>query len=81
MTATLHVRAWREHRDLSQEEAARRAGIRQATWSRLERGITEPHRLTLAAVAQVLEVQVADLRRTPAALARAQRRARIRRAR
>lgn len=61
----LYVRAWREHKGMSQEEAARRAGIRQATWSRLERGVTNPHRVTLAAVAQVLGVRPDELTRRP----------------
>lgn len=61
----LYVRDWRLRRGLSQEEAARRAGIRQATWSKLERGLTTPHRVTLEAVARALAVQPARLYRRP----------------
>lgn len=62
---TYYVKAWRAHRKMSQEETARRAGIRQATLSKLENGITEPHRVTVAAIAAVLGCRPEDLRKAP----------------
>lgn len=63
----LYVKDWRSKRGLSQEETARRAGIRQATLSKLENGITTPHRVTLAALAAVLGCRPEDLRKRPKA--------------
>lgn len=47
------VKEMREERDLSQEEAARRAGISQSNWSKIERGPTTP------SARQVLQIQMA----------------------
>lgn len=61
----LYIKQWREARGLTQEEAAMRAHVRQATWSFFERGITTPHRATIVAVARALRVKPMALVRRP----------------
>jgi transcriptional regulator with XRE-family HTH domain len=39
--ARTFLREWREHRNLTQEKAAERIGIEQATLSRIERGVIQ----------------------------------------
>lgn len=37
------MRKWRDDAGLTQEQAADQAGVRQATWSDVERGKSTPH--------------------------------------
>ncbi len=46
---------------LTQEQAARRAGIAQPSWARLERTDSDPKLSTLEVVAEALECTVAEL--------------------
>ncbi len=55
------VRVWREHRGLSQEALARRAGVTQAYLSSIETGKSDGSVRVLAAVARALEVDLDDL--------------------
>lgn len=55
------VRACRIAMSLSIAEAARRAGVHTVTWSRIENGHSQPDTDTLAKMAAVLRVAVADL--------------------
>lgn len=53
----------------TQEELARRAGLRQPRIAEIERGDANPRLETLARVARALGVEVADLLRNPEAAA------------
>jgi ribosome-binding protein aMBF1 (putative translation factor) len=46
-----HIQAWREHLGLSQEEAARRMGIKQSSYQQLEKRTARPRKATLEKVA------------------------------
>ena len=60
------IKEWRALREVSQREAARRAGIRQQTWSDIENGYTaRPHPFTLKAIARTLRCRVEDLDQRP----------------
>lgn len=61
----LYLREWRQHLCLTQAQAADRALIRQQTWSDAETGRKRPLRMTLAAMAYALGIEVPDLYRKP----------------
>lgn len=62
MTLATRIRKTRERADLTQSEAARRAGLRRQEWYRLESGGREDPRLsTVRAVAAALGVTVGEL--------------------
>ncbi len=54
----------RKLRALSQEELAQASGVGRATISRIERGETGAHGRTLRKLAEILEVDVAELVKT-----------------
>ena len=57
----LFLREWRNHRVLTQEQLAERAGISQGMISQLEKGTTDFSGETLAALADALQCEPADL--------------------
>lgn len=62
----LRLRAWRQHRGMTQVELARRAALTQQAVSEIERGrVDRPHANTLRALARALRCGLEDLRRTP----------------
>jgi len=63
----LRLRAWREHRTLTQQELADRAGVARRTVVGLETGGRRPHPATLRALASALGATPAQLRRLPPA--------------
>jgi len=63
----LRIRAWREHRTLTQQELADRAGVSRRTVVGLETGARRPHPTTLRALASALGATPAQLRRLPPA--------------
>ncbi|MBI4827488.1 MAG: helix-turn-helix transcriptional regulator [Nitrospinae bacterium] len=50
------VRAWREHKGLTQKNLADRAGITQAALSQMEKPGAKPHRATIRKLANALGV-------------------------
>jgi transcriptional regulator with XRE-family HTH domain len=64
---TIHLRAWREHRGLTQQELADKAGVTQPTVSRIEGGA--PASLyTLGKLADALNITPTELWNMPPAL-------------
>ncbi len=61
LDGTNPVKAWREHRTLTQEALAVQAGISKAYLCQLETGKREGAIKTLRAIARVLQVQIDDL--------------------
>lgn len=61
LTTGQRIRRAREAADLLQEAAAKRAGIEQTYWSRIERGVHEPGIPLLRKVARALDTTVAEL--------------------
>lgn len=57
----LHLRAWRKHRNLTQEQLAERSGISQGMISQLEKNATDYSGETLAALADALGCEPPDL--------------------
>jgi len=57
----LFVREWREHRGMTQEQLAERAGMTTASLSRIERGLQPYHQGTLDALAGALHCDPVDL--------------------
>ena len=55
------IKAWREHFGLTQEELADRAGIRQPSLARLERGDSTPRKSTLKKLADAMDLIVEQL--------------------
>ena len=55
------IRAWRTHLGLSQAEVAKRAGVSQASLSRIERTRTKPRKETLKKLATAMELTVEQL--------------------
>ena len=55
------LRRLREARGLSQEATAHAAGVSLNTYSRIERGHTTPNWATVVALADALEVPLAEL--------------------
>ena len=52
------IQAWREHLNLTQEEAAERMGVKQASYQQLEKKTARPRQKTLEKVAQAFEIDV-----------------------
>lgn len=52
------IQAWREHLDLTQEEAARRMGIKQSSYNQLEKKTAKPRKATLENVAAAFGIDV-----------------------
>jgi ribosome-binding protein aMBF1 (putative translation factor) len=61
LDGTKPIRAWREHRGLSQDDLARAAGIDAAQLSEIESGDGSGAPATLRKLAQALDVQLDDL--------------------
>lgn len=55
------IRAWRQHRELTQEQLAERVGMTHGAISQLERGEVNYTQPTLEALAEALSCQPADL--------------------
>ena len=51
------IQAWREHLMLSQEEVARRMGIKQSSYQQLEKRTARPRKATLEKVAAAFGVE------------------------
>ena len=51
------TRAWREFLKLTQEEAAKKAGITQAALSQIEKRGSNPHKATLAKLAKAYGIE------------------------
>ena len=50
------IRAWREHLGLTQEELARRMGITQPAYAKLENGKTQPRMATCKRLAAAMGI-------------------------
>jgi transcriptional regulator with XRE-family HTH domain len=61
----LHLAAWREHRGLTQQQLADRVGSTGVTISRWETRQRQPDLAAQEAIAEALDIDVADLRRHP----------------
>jgi transcriptional regulator with XRE-family HTH domain len=59
----LFISEWREHRNLTQEQLARRVGTSDVTISRWETRKRQPDLNALAAIAEALDIEPFDLRR------------------
>lgn len=59
-----YLRAWREHRELSQAQLAERAGIGRATIARLEASKTEANGVTVTKLSRGLDLARDDLLHT-----------------
>jgi len=59
------IREWRQRRELSQADVARRAGITQASLSNYENGKRDMPLSTLVGVASALNVSLGDLLELP----------------
>jgi predicted transcriptional regulator len=55
------VRAWREYKQLSQQEVAKKMGISQSAYSQMEKPNANLRRTTIKKIASVLEVLPAQL--------------------
>lgn len=55
------IKAWREHRGLSQEQLAERIGVTHGAVSQLERGLVNYTQPMLEALADALDCEPADL--------------------
>lgn len=55
------LRAWREHLNLTQDEVAARAGMKQPALARLERGDSTPRTATLRRLAEAMGLSLAQL--------------------
>ena len=64
---TLFLRAWRKHRDMSQEALESASGIDRTHISKLERGLGNYTKPTLEALAGALRLEVKDLFMEPGA--------------
>jgi DNA-binding XRE family transcriptional regulator len=51
------IRAWREYLELTQEEVARRMGITQSAYAKIEGGKTQPRMTTCKRLAAALHVE------------------------
>ena len=56
------VRAWREHKDLSQEKLAKRMGISQAAYSQMEKPGAKLRKATYQKIAEALEIDAEQLK-------------------
>ncbi|MCF6264257.1 MAG: helix-turn-helix domain-containing protein [Xanthomonadales bacterium] len=50
------LRAWRTHKDMSQDDVAKKAGITQAAYSQMEKPGIKPHEATLEKIARALGI-------------------------
>lgn len=57
-TIAYRIRKLRESKDYSQENMAGELGISKSAYSKIERGITDPSIGRIAAIAQILDVEV-----------------------
>ncbi len=55
------IKAWREHKGLTQAELAARAGIKQPTLARMEKPDANPRKATLKKLAQAMGLVVEQL--------------------
>ncbi len=55
------LRAWREHLGLTQAEVARRAGMSQPAYAKLERPDAHPRTATLRKIAQAMNLSIEQL--------------------
>ena len=55
------LRAYREGAELTQTELAKRVGIAQTYYSRIERGLSSASQETLQAIIQVLNISIGDI--------------------
>ena len=65
MRLKTYIREWRKHQNLSQEQVANAIGMSTPNLSRLERGLIPYSQTTLEALANLFEVQPADLLSPP----------------
>ena len=62
-----HLRAWREHKEMSQADLALRAGVGRVTITRLEAQRTEANGVTVAKLARGLDITRDELFTEPPA--------------
>ncbi|RJP42426.1 MAG: XRE family transcriptional regulator [Desulfobacteraceae bacterium] len=55
------IKAWREYFNLTQNELAARAGMKQSALARLENGSVIPRKATLAKLAQAMDIELEQL--------------------
>ena len=55
------VKAWREYLGLTQQELAKKAGMKQASIARIEAGKTTPRKTTLKRLADAMGISVEQL--------------------
>ncbi len=55
------VKAWREYLGLTQQELAKKAGMKQASIARIEAGKTTPRKTTLKKLADAMGISVEQL--------------------
>ncbi len=55
------LRAWREHKKLTQAEVAKRMGITQAALAQMEKPDARPRKATLKKFAEALEISIEQL--------------------
>jgi len=51
------IKAWREHKGLTQKEVAAKLGMTQAAIAQIEKNGSRPHKGTLARIASALEIK------------------------
>lgn len=61
----MYLKAWRESKGITQEQLAKRAGVRVMTISDTERGKTKPRWLTLRAIERALRIKKGSLALSP----------------
>jgi transcriptional regulator with XRE-family HTH domain len=64
-TTPLQLRAWREHRALSQQDLAAAAGVARRTITAIEGGENAPRPSTVRKLAEALRTSPERLRRPP----------------
>ncbi|UQZ90201.1 transcriptional regulator [Deltaproteobacteria bacterium Smac51] len=52
------IQSWREHLDLTQEEAAKRMGVKQSSYQQLEKKTARPRKTTIEKVAKAFGIDV-----------------------
>jgi DNA-binding XRE family transcriptional regulator len=55
------IRAWREHKGLTQKEIALRIGVKQSTYAHMESGKVRPRISTLQSISQALGIHYLQL--------------------
>jgi transcriptional regulator with XRE-family HTH domain len=61
----LHLRTWREYREISQAQLAEKSGVGRTTIARLETGKHEANGVTVAKLARGLEISREELLDAP----------------